>query len=448
MRHIIFLLLCVLLMASCTLSRRTADAARNILLQDTALSQAHVGIALFDPTSGKWRYRHQADRYFVPASNTKLITCYAAMKHLGDSLDGIEWQELDTAIILWPTGDPTFLHPDYADQPVDSFLRAAQKPLRMVTDQWKTTPLGSGWSWDDYSAYYMAERSPFPIYGNVIRWKQSVSRKENPTHPGDTLDVFITSDPEVDWPVDFTPPDPRGRFSVERVRDANRFIITEGRRDGELVEVPFVTSGTSSALSLVEDSLHAFIAATTSEGRSSVIRPRYTLRSRPVDSMLRPLMLRSDNFFAEQTLLMTARRLTGSFSEGPATEQLLRTTFSGMPHRPRWADGSGLSRYNLFTPADFVWVLDRMRADFGMKRVEGILPTPGIGTLRSYGTDLTGRIYAKTGTLSGVVALSGFVRADSGKWLVFSLLVNNHRGNAADIRKRFEAFLREVMRLY
>jgi D-alanyl-D-alanine carboxypeptidase/D-alanyl-D-alanine-endopeptidase (penicillin-binding protein 4) len=277
---------------------------------------------------------------------------------------------------------------------------------------------------------------------------QSVSRKDNPSHQGDSLDVFITSEPEVDWSVDFTAPDPRGRFSVERSRDANRFLVTEGRRDGESVDVPFVTSGATSAFTLLEDSLHAFIVPTESEGRSSVMRPRYTLRSRPLDSMLRPLMLRSDNFFAEQTLLMTARRLTGTFSEGQATEELLRTTFAGMPHRPRWADGSGLSRYNLFTPADFVWVLDRMRADFGMKRVEGILPTPGIGTLRSYGTDLTGRIYAKTGTLSGVVALSGFVRADSGRWLVFSLLVNNHRGNATDIRKRFEAFLREIMRLY
>jgi D-alanyl-D-alanine carboxypeptidase/D-alanyl-D-alanine-endopeptidase (penicillin-binding protein 4) len=181
---------------------------------------------------------------------------------------------------------------------------------------------------------------------------------------------------------------------------------------------------------------------------STVMRQRYVLRSRPLDSMLRPLMLRSDNFYAEQTLLMTARKLTGSFSEGAATELLLNTTFAGMPHRPRWADGSGLSRYNLFTPSDFVWVLDKMKTDFGLDRVQGILPTPGTGTLRSYGPDLTGRIYAKTGTLSGVVALSGFVRADSGRWLIFSMLVNNHRGSAADIRKRFESYLRDVMKLY
>jgi serine-type D-Ala-D-Ala carboxypeptidase/endopeptidase (penicillin-binding protein 4) len=448
MRLIVFLIFTVLLWSSCAMPRRTAQAAREHLLRDSSLSQAHVGIALFDPAAGKWLYRHQADRFFVPASNTKLITCYAAMKHLGDSLDGIEWQDLDTAIYLWPTGDPTLLHSDYTTHRVAEFLRSTQKPLRIVTDAWKTTPLGSGWSWDDYSAYYMAERSPLPVYGNVIRWTQSVGRKEQPTHPGDTVDVFITSEPEVEWPVDFTAPDRRGRFSVERDRDANRFVITEGRRDGEMLEVPYVTKGAVSALALLRDTLHRDIYPMASAPASSVMRQRYVLRSRPLDSMLRPLMLRSDNFYAEQTLLMTARKLTGNFSEGAATELLLNTTFAGMPHRPRWADGSGLSRYNLFTPSDFVWVLDRMKTDFGLDRVQGILPTPGTGTLRSYGPDLTGRIYAKTGTLSGVVALSGFVRADSGKWLIFSMLVNNHRGSAADIRKRFESYLREVMTLY
>jgi D-alanyl-D-alanine carboxypeptidase/D-alanyl-D-alanine-endopeptidase (penicillin-binding protein 4) len=49
----------------------------------------------------------------------------------------------------------------------------------------------------------MAERSPFPIYGNVVRWYQVKSKKENPTTPADTVDTFIYSDPELDGPVDF-----------------------------------------------------------------------------------------------------------------------------------------------------------------------------------------------------------------------------------------------------
>ena len=53
-----------------------------------------------------------------------------------------------------------------------------------------------------------------------------------------------------------------------------------------------------------------------------------------------------------------------------------------------------------------------------------------------------GYVYAKTGTLTGVAALSGFVQARSGRWLIFSLMVNNHRESARAIRQQAEAILR------
>jgi D-alanyl-D-alanine carboxypeptidase/D-alanyl-D-alanine-endopeptidase (penicillin-binding protein 4) len=168
------------------------------------------------------------------------------------------------------------------------------------------------------------------------------------------------------------------------------------------------------------------------------------VRSVPTDALLRPLMHRSDNFFAEQALLMVSRRLTGVFNESAAIDTLLATTFAGLPQPPRWADGSGLSRYNLFTPEDFIWVLDRMRVDVGMDRLSYLLPTAGTGTLGSLDRRLEGRVIAKTGTLSGVVALSGYLRTRRERWLLFSLLVNNHRTTAAAVRKRFEAFLLDL----
>ena len=51
-----------------------------------------------------------------------------------------------------------------------------------------------------------------------------------------------------------------------------------------------------------------------------------------------------------------------------------------MPQLPRWVDGSGSSRYNLFTPDDLVWVLNKMKDEFGMDRIKGIFPHPGAGT--------------------------------------------------------------------
>ena len=89
-----------------------------------------------------------------------------------------------------------------------------------------------------------------------------------------------------------------------------------------------------------------------------------------------------------------------------------------------------------------------MQQEFGMQRIAGIFPTGGVGTLKSYYNNIPGQIYAKTGTLSGVVALSGFIQANSGKWLIFSILVNNHRTTPTIVRKAMEQFLLKVKANY
>jgi D-alanyl-D-alanine carboxypeptidase/D-alanyl-D-alanine-endopeptidase (penicillin-binding protein 4) len=89
-----------------------------------------------------------------------------------------------------------------------------------------------------------------------------------------------------------------------------------------------------------------------------------------------------------------------------------------------------------------------MKNEFGMERIKEVFPTGGEGTLSSlYKTDST-FIYAKTGTLSGVVALSGFLYTQKGKLLIFSVLVNNHQGSAAPVRKAIEGFIQRVRKEY
>jgi D-alanyl-D-alanine carboxypeptidase/D-alanyl-D-alanine-endopeptidase (penicillin-binding protein 4) len=89
-----------------------------------------------------------------------------------------------------------------------------------------------------------------------------------------------------------------------------------------------------------------------------------------------------------------------------------------------------------------------MQQEFGMERIQAVFPTTGKGTLSSFLADRPGKVYAKTGTLSGVIALSGYVQVRSGKWLIFSLMVNNHREPTRVIRMQMEKLLREVMDRY
>jgi serine-type D-Ala-D-Ala carboxypeptidase/endopeptidase (penicillin-binding protein 4) len=146
--------------------------------------------------------------------------------------------------------------------------------------------------------------------------------------------------------------------------------------------------------------------------------------------------------------LMVSNKLLGLMNDAKVIDTILKTEFKDLPQKPRWVDGSGLSRYNLFTPQDFVAILTKMKNEFGMDRLKNILATGGEGTISNYYKADSGYIFAKTGTLSGVVAFSGFLYTKKNKLLVFSVLVNNHQGSSAGIRRAVEKFLEGVRNGY
>jgi D-alanyl-D-alanine carboxypeptidase/D-alanyl-D-alanine-endopeptidase (penicillin-binding protein 4) len=85
-----------------------------------------------------------------------------------------------------------------------------------------------------------------------------------------------------------------------------------------------------------------------------------------------------------------------------------------------------------------------MKTDFGMDRIKTILPTGNTGTLEGRFVRDSNYIFAKTGTLSGVVSLSGFLYTKKNKLLIFSVLVNNHNSSAGKIRKAVEKFIEGI----
>jgi len=75
------------------MQKQIGHLAGEDILSNTALQSAHIGISVFDPANNQYLYNYQGDKYFVPASNTKLFSLYAGMKYLGDSLTGIRYME-------------------------------------------------------------------------------------------------------------------------------------------------------------------------------------------------------------------------------------------------------------------------------------------------------------------------------------------------------------------
>lgn len=438
----VFLYSLLAVFSACSLQKKIGKSAQATVLGDSALRHAHVGISIYDLSAGKYLYNHNAANYFVPASNTKIITCYAALKYLGDSIAGIRYAETNKGIVLVPTGDPTFLHPDYQRQPVLDFLKSTDKPISVTQKNWNTDAFGAGWSWGDYNFYYSAERSPWPVYGNIINWIQELDSSDATEPPT----IAIYSIPEINWKVRFSPDTSSPNFYVQRDKDDNVYVITEGKDKYRKQEVPFVTKGLQSAIELLKDTCGKEIKMAEELPPSNL--PLKTIYSQKTDSVLKPMMYRSDNFFAEQLLLMAANETFGVLNEDKIIDTLLKSDLKELPHKPGWADGSGLSRFNLFTPQDFIVILNKMQREFGIDRLKKIFPTGGTGTLTNYYKSDSGYLFAKTGSLNGVVALSGFMYSSKNKVILFSVLINNHRGNAAAIRRQVEAFLQNLRRTY
>jgi D-alanyl-D-alanine carboxypeptidase/D-alanyl-D-alanine-endopeptidase (penicillin-binding protein 4) len=442
---IFFLLVSIGCFSSCSIQKKIAKSANDYILNSDDLKSAHVGISIYEPASNRYWYDFQSEKYFVPASNTKIITCYAGMKYLGDSLPGLSYTETNNDVYLLPTGDPSLLHPDYPYQPVVAFLKNNSKSISILPSNWKEEALGAGWSWDDYNGSYMVERSALPVYGNCIKFVQTHT-VEQQDDLGDKSSISIYTDPEINWKLNFNTDTSSKIFSVKRNRNENIFTVTEGTEKEKAQYVPFVTNGLQSAIELLKDSIGKEIKIAAAIPPPNTVY--HTIKSQPCDSLFKPMMYRSDNFFAEQTLLMVSNKLLGVMNDEKIIDSLLQTELRGFPQKPNWVDGSGLSRYNQFSPRDFVWILNNMKNEFGWKRIAAIFPAGNQGTLTNYYVSDSSFINAKTGSLSGVIALSGYLHTRKNKTLIFSVLVNNHASSGRNVRRAVEKFIQSIIAAY
>ncbi|MEP7164883.1 MAG: D-alanyl-D-alanine carboxypeptidase [Ferruginibacter sp.] len=424
-----FLFLISYSLFSCSISKQISKQADSILLNDTAISQGHIGISIYEPATGKYWYNYNADKYFIPASNTKLFTLYAGMKYLGDSLVGLRYNNTRDNNITYidPTGDPTFLHPDFIKQPVFEFL---QKQSSMIINRPAYFNVyGKGWAWEDHTESFMIPRSSFPIYGNLvnIKWIKADSLLIYPKY-------FYK---EIEKSNRF----PNG-FDLIKQFGNNHLMFLEGEEKKRAV--PF-EADISTVIDLLKDTLKN---KTITSNVENIFKEGTTIHSQPSDSLFKLMIHNSDNFFAEQTLLMASNERLGYMSDEDMIDTVLNNDLKDVPQKPRWVDGSGLSRYNLFTPRSFVYILEKMKNEFGLGRLEIILPTGGEGTLKNYFIADSSYIYAKTGTLSNNSSLSGFLVTGKGKLLIFSILANNYQTGSGPVRRAVEHFLSGIRKKY
>ena len=396
--------------------------------QSAIFSQSFTGFTLLDPAKKEPIYSHNADKYFTPASNTKIFTLYTALQILGDSLPMIHYQKQADSLIIWGTGHPGFLNPYLPqDSKLWQLLVDSSYQLFFTYPNFKDTPFGPGWAWDDYNYYFQAEKSAFPVYGNFVsfRWKENKIYSSPPYF--DTL--LVENKTDRDMP------------SLSRKRTENIFLYQPWLDSFELKEIPFIYSPELVA-SLLSDTLKREVRYLPYHQLSS--GERLTFQQTTADTLYQLLMHQSDNFVAEQLLLMCSDKVFGIQNTDRILEYAEEQLFDFAPDELVWRDGSGLSRYNLFTPRTVASVLQKLYKLVPEQRLFDLFPAGGqAGTLEKWygGKDTVSYIFAKTGTLSNKHCLSGYIRTKSNRILIFSFMHNNFIKGPNNLKVEMEEIL-------
>ena len=167
-----------------------------------------------------------------------------------------------------------------------------------------------------------------------------------------------------------------------------------------------------------------------------------TLRQPVNDTLYRRLLHPSDNFVAEQVLLMCADELYGELNTDRVIAYARDSLLNDLPDPLEWHDGSGLSRYNLFTPRTIVALLHKIYQELPRERIFDLFPAGGVsGTIRSWYGAETPYVFAKTGTLRNRHCLSGYLLTRSGRVLIFSFMHNNYTGSSNGIKEEMARVL-------
>ena len=447
--------------------RPTGPLAERIsaLLQTRRFRYSTWGALVVSLTRGDTLFSWRADGRMIPASNAKLFTTAAALHYLGTEFrfvtvlfaDGrINNGVLFGDLVLYGTGDPTFgldtasLAP-FADSVVRAGIRRVRGDIVGDASFLGAELTGPGWSPDNLVEPWAAPPSGLNAAENRIAITVAPGETTGAparvvvSPPNDyyaVVSVVVTGGARSRTRIDVARGPGRGVIELSGVIAPDRGPWRTGIAVQEpaifaagllrrLLEARGVTvrGGLRSETEDAPQRAQQMLAA--SRGRSGdPFENAIAVRSSPpLGDLVAMINHRSHNLSAELAFRAIGRSVggAGTFASGAqAVARFLREQV-GIPEASfRVTDGSGLSLLDEASPRSLVQLLAYMRRAPEARTFYRSLPLVGQGmTSRMGGTPAEGRLRAKTGTLNGVSALSGYVSARGGEELAFALLVNS-----------------------
>ena len=487
---------CVGTMAGAGPAARSPGERLDALVADPPFDRVHWGIVAVDALSGERLYETNPKLLFIPASNMKLPVTVAALGLLGAEY---RWQttffarslpvdgRLEGDLYLPAGGDPTLGEPFHAsgeralEAVADSLRRAGVHEIsgRLLVDAsaWDSTSVPESWMVEDLPVTAGATGGAFAVDRGELEIRiRGAERAGEPAtvewapHGRDDGEPGGVALPFVLSRVVTAPAGEAADLAASYLPESRRWIV-EGRVGAG--ETRTLRRAARDPVRLAVSALERVLAdrGIRAEGGAEIVWDRgrplgrscesgriascaEMLRvagapSPPLREVVAAILGPSQNWTAEQLVrtLGQEKGARGSWPEGfRVIGEHLEAGAGIRPEEVSWEDGSGLSNHNLISPRALVALLRYARREPWGDGFRSGLAQPGVEgtTLASRLEGLEGRVFAKTGSLSHVNSLSGYLVTADGREVVFAILTNGANLPAREVRVRIDAVVREL----
>ncbi|WP_414550061.1 D-alanyl-D-alanine carboxypeptidase/D-alanyl-D-alanine-endopeptidase [Anabaena sp. CCY 0017] len=429
-------------------------SAVDTITNSPEFSRVRWGILVKNMADEQTLYSRDAEKYFNPASNTKLLTTAAALQQLGADfrIRTSVYQDSDGILRVVGRGDPSLKVPQLQELAQQLRQQGITQVNQLIADDsyFQGEIVHPSWEWEDLAAYYGA-----PVNSLIVNENASLFTV-SPQTIGKPLQLKWNEPVEAyQWLVE--------NNSVTTQKNESGFVAVSRGLKGPVLRIQgqmAVDSNSTMRAIAVFDPVQNFLRhfrQTLVKSGITVSQMSYgtsgknetelaVIESPPLSELLKETNINSNNLYAEALLraLAIKQPIKTNQTTADAGLEVVKSSLTKLGVDPTGyilVDGSGLSRKNLISPQALVQTLQAMVKSPQAEIFRASLPVAGVsGTLRNRlrDTPAVGIVQAKTGTMTGVVSLSGYVNAPNYQPLAFSIIVNHSEQPASVVRQSMD----------
>lgn len=448
----ILCILGIILFANLSLTASAVDDINKVLTK-SSIKKGVISISIKDTETGNTVYKLHSDRLVSPASTQKIVTLAASLDTLGAdyNFETALYKSSNNDLYLKLGADPYLREKDLKKIMSDAVDKKIIEPKNIYIDDYIVDGVewGEGWQWDDDLNTLMPKFGSYNLDGNLLYIIVS------PTSQGAPANIST----KFFYPVTFMNLAVTGKednLTFERNNSVSPDILTVKGSVSSIKPYPIPTPNLKRYFRLrledaIADSKMEYFGNVSQKKLPSSNVYKVSSVKHPISIAVADILKKSNNLTAESVFKIAGGKYVGNTGSIVSAVKMFEDFCQKIgvdPQDVKIVDGSGVSKNNLMSAefmTDFLVALSKTQ---GFELYKSALPTAGEGTLTNRMLYFKDNIRAKTGTLSDISAITGYLTAQSGKTYAFDVMINDAKSSAADKKMLEEYILRAVYNFY